>query len=66
MKPELIFVTEPHGEHTLYKVEPSVHGDSVANAIFAMNDSTGKRLAFTGEELTSLAQQWLAYLVRQK
>ena len=58
--PSPVLTTDPHGEHVLTHLEPP-HGLPLSSRLFVLKDSLGRQLDFTGEELTSLATQWLRY-----
>lgn len=53
-----ILTTDPHGEHHLCRLDSDF---GVNNSIFLLKDREGKSIGFTGEELTSLATQWLKF-----
>ena len=64
--PVPIFTTAPHGEHTLTYCPDSPYDGSdpsqpIDNSLFTLTDSRLRELTFTGEELDSLAAQWVAY-----
>lgn len=54
-----ILTTDPHGEHHVCRFD-AVHG--VDNSIFLLKNREGDTIGFTGEELTSLATQWLKFV----
>ena len=60
MKTKLSIKTAPHGEHTLTRAEPAGENE-IHNQLFTLKNSEGVEMGFTGEELTSLAEKWLAY-----
>lgn len=63
-----LFKTGPHNEHTLSEVE--VHEDGIGNSLYNLiaTDPTDNNartfIGFTGEELTSLATQWLKHAMK--
>jgi hypothetical protein len=60
-----ILTTDPHGEQSLRPTEePSA--DKVGNRLFELSSNTDdSAIVMTGEELTSLANQWLEYAKTQ-
>lgn len=64
-KTKLNITTQPHGEHKLVRTEPAGE-NAVHNQLFALKNSAGVEMGFTGEELTSLSNQWLKFAASQK
>jgi len=63
-KEKSILTTSPHGEQVL-KVLTSEKYESIDNSLFSLNVVNGRgRIVMTGEELTSLANQWLELVKR--
>lgn len=57
-----LFKTQPHGEHTVCEIENIGVGDEILGAnLYNIRSTGGSDLTFTGEELDSLASQWLAH-----
>ena len=55
-----ILTTDPHGEQSLRPCEAS--SDKVGNQLFELSSNTDdSAIVMTGEELSSLANQWLRY-----
>lgn len=61
----IILKTDPHGEHAL-KLAVGGDNETLHNSIFKLSQVGQKEVFFTGEELTSLSLQWLAYVERQR
>jgi hypothetical protein len=62
---KLLFTT-CHKEHAVSQIEEMnfpAH-DPVRNSIYEIEDSSGITMRFTGEELTSLAIEWLFYKIQ--
>ena len=55
-----LFTTQPHGEQTLREYQTPDPDMPVGNRLFILHDSQARELVLTGEELNSLAWQWLA------
>ena len=58
---KLILTTDPHGAQKLYETEEPQSQPKVENRLYTLEDSQGRWTIMTGEELTSLANQWLAH-----
>jgi hypothetical protein len=57
-----LFKTQPHGEHIITEVENIGLEDEILGAnLYNIRSSGGSDLTFTGEEMDSLARQWLAH-----
>lgn len=56
--PGLLFLTAPHGSQQLYLSEQF---GRVTNSLFTLEDDQARAMMLTGEELDSLAAQWVAY-----
>ena len=54
---KVILTTDPHGEHDVRLIEQ--HPDGIGNSLYALKVCGKDAIGFTGEELTSLAWQWL-------
>lgn len=55
-----------HKEHAVSQIEElnfPPH-DPVRNSLYEIEDSSGNTMRFTGEELTSLATEWLFYKIQ--
>jgi hypothetical protein len=53
-----IIITQPHGEQSLSRIDCA---DSIGNSLFTLKNSDGHAITMTGEELDSLANQWLEW-----
>ena len=66
MKTKTILKTDPHGAQTLRQIEPS-ESNKVGNRLYDLSaiatygTAQIAHVVMTGEELTSLANQWLEY-----
>ena len=58
---KLLLTTEPHGAQKLYETEEPQTQPKIGNRLYTLEDDQGRWTNMTGEELTSLANQWLAY-----
>lgn len=56
-KPRKLFITSPHGEQTLFQLEPDDE-QKVPNRLFVLRDKAGNSITMTGEELLSLEREW--------
>jgi hypothetical protein len=57
---QLIFTTEPHGDQCLCRCDNPE--EKIGNQLFELSSKgSGSAIVMTGEELTSLAKQWLAH-----
>ncbi|MCX6896309.1 MAG: hypothetical protein NTZ16_12590 [Verrucomicrobia bacterium] len=61
MKAKPILTTQPHGEHTVRQLEPKDDGP-LLNRLFVITNKSGDEVALAGEELSSLAKQWLHHV----
>lgn len=61
----VILETDPHGEHEL-RLAVGGDNETLHNSIFKLSQVGQKEVFFTGEELTSLSLQWLAYVERER
>lgn len=57
---QLLFDTAPHGAQNVSLVDD--HPDGIGNSLWAVRNDDGREMIFTGEELSSLAQQWLGFV----
>lgn len=62
---KLLLTTEPHGAQKLYETEEPQSQPKVGNRLYTLEDDQGRWTNMTGEELTSLANQWLEYAKAQ-
>jgi hypothetical protein len=64
----LLFTTDPHGAQQVIRVEkqcrPGIDDEHFGYSLYAIEDDSkrAKVIVMTGEELTSLAKQWLEYV----
>ena len=58
---KLLLTTQPHGAQKLYETEEPQTQPIIGNRLYTLEDSEGRWTIMTGEELTSLANQWLTY-----
>ena len=63
MKPKLILKTDPSGEQSLRQVEFEL---PVKHCLFTLSDTANFVITMTGEELDSLADQWLKWRKEDK
>ncbi len=64
MKTTLI-ITDPHGAQEITEI-PGNEGLSVGNSLLRLTDKDNKKfLIMTGEELTSLSNQWLNFVKKK-
>lgn len=72
MKRKPIFITSPHGAQSLINRDtvktPSglvstgqLSNHRIGNCLFSLKDDCGNEVVMTGEELNSLAVQWLNF-----
>ena len=60
MSKRQIFTTEPHGDQSLCRCDNPE--EKIGNRLFELSSKgSGSAIVMTGEELTSLAKQWLAH-----
>lgn len=53
-----ILTTEPHGEQSVVFFDEQ---SNIGNSLFSIHQKGGPSMVMTGEELTSLAKQWIKY-----
>lgn len=70
LKIKPILITSPHAAQKLFHTEkPDERAATFGNQLFTLRETYGRKrnqMTFTGEELSSLALQWLAYAETQR
>jgi hypothetical protein len=61
---KLLFRTDPHNAQGVYDADED-SGLPTHNKLHCVEDDQGRYINMTGEELTSLANQWLEYAKTQ-
>jgi hypothetical protein len=63
-----IFKTLPHGEHEVCYEEapPTFERYDTGNTDYTIYNSEGNEMTFTGEELTSLTEQWQSHVAKHQ